>query len=452
MLYYGSKISENIRRREPEGYLICVNVPIARSGTQKYLPEELDQEREGMITVYRPEEEVFSQATMASFEGMPVTNDHPESDEGVTKDNAQWLIKGHAQNVRRGTGSESNMLLADLLITDGATIEAVLNGKREISCGYNYELCEEDGRFVQRQIRGNHIAIVDKGRAGHRVCIKDSAPNNERRHNNMSKKKNGIWAKMLTSFAKDADAEELAEAVEAMDELINPEEEPKATDADVSEKLDTITDLLQNNLAPKTEEDEEEKEEVQTDDEPDKLDTVIDLLKQLLEKQVKDEEPEKDPLQKLEDDLDELEAAQETEEDEDEEDPEDLITPDEDPEEPESHFVDPEEINEEDEDETEEEEEKPVADKRAKDAMRAAIKAVKPVIAQLPPSQRKAAADAAAASLRKSYGMTGKAKRNDYLAIKKRKARSMDSAAATKKAEANLAKKIMASRNANYKK
>ena len=44
MLYYADRISDNIRKREPEGYLICVNVPIARSGTQKYLMDELEKQ------------------------------------------------------------------------------------------------------------------------------------------------------------------------------------------------------------------------------------------------------------------------------------------------------------------------------------------------------------------------------------------------------------------------
>ncbi|MER2055798.1 MAG: DUF2213 domain-containing protein, partial [Clostridia bacterium] len=77
MQYYGNRISENISRREPEGYLLCLNVPVARTGMQEYLPEELGVTagstgvctRYGhgqLIQVYRPEEEVFAPETMAS--------------------------------------------------------------------------------------------------------------------------------------------------------------------------------------------------------------------------------------------------------------------------------------------------------------------------------------------------------------------------------------------------
>ena len=138
--YYGTRLSENISRREPEGYLLCLNVPVARTGSQEYLPEELGLTGTGPVPVYRPEEEVFSPETVASFEGMPVTNDHPP--DGVDVSNIRALQKGHAHNVRRGSGEESDLLLADLIITDPVLIDLVLSGKREISCGYTYELCE----------------------------------------------------------------------------------------------------------------------------------------------------------------------------------------------------------------------------------------------------------------------------------------------------------------------
>ena len=41
MHYYGTRLSDNISRRDPEGYLLCLNVPVARTGVQEYLPDEL---------------------------------------------------------------------------------------------------------------------------------------------------------------------------------------------------------------------------------------------------------------------------------------------------------------------------------------------------------------------------------------------------------------------------
>ena len=174
MQYYGSRISDNIATTS-EGYLICVNVPIARTGEQEYLASEVlvDGGNEKVI-VHRPEEEVFAKETIASFEGKPLVNDHPNED--VTVENISNYSIGHAQNVRRGTEVDSDKIIADIYVTDADAIEDIKNGKREISCGYDCAYVENaDGTFTQTKIRGNHIALVDRGRAGDSVKIRDNA-------------------------------------------------------------------------------------------------------------------------------------------------------------------------------------------------------------------------------------------------------------------------------------
>ena len=447
LLYYATRISENISKREPEGYLICKNVPIARSGTQIYLAEELELNGDGdrEVEVIRPEEEVFSKATIASFEGMPLTDDHP--DEGVNVDNINYLQVGHVENVRRGTGDESNMLIAELFITNPEVIEKVLSGeKREISCGYNYELSEENGKYYQRQIRGNHIAIVDKGRAGHRVCIKDSFPKKGRRETMRKEKTNrtGILSRMFAAYARDAEPEEIAEAADAIQEIAA---EPVETDPDEAPKSAT--------------------EASQQDDGEDILGAIMARLEAIEAKlNATDEEPvEEDPLEKFEGDLDE--AAQENpvppqfvENGEDEE--EGCAYPQEEQDEEEqleAHYADPEVINEQDEDVDEviaENNNEPISvdcrgrDRRAIDATRAAIRAVKPFINSLPAAQRKKAADALVKSLRKTSGLDATSKKNGYIAIKK--ARRTADSEKRRQAEKELGDRIMAKRNINAKK
>ena len=80
--YYGSKISDNLTKT-PEGFLICHNVPIARTGQQLYLGSETpfkELPSNDTVKIVRHPEEVFSKATLASFEGKPVTDDHPLED------------------------------------------------------------------------------------------------------------------------------------------------------------------------------------------------------------------------------------------------------------------------------------------------------------------------------------------------------------------------------------
>ena len=93
-------------------------------------------------------------------------------------------------------------------------ITKIKNGKREISCGYDcLWVPTADDAYEQREIRGNHIAVVDKGRAGHKVAIRDDAGRSKK----MSKSKN-IFARMLAAFAKDADTtpDDLLEASQAV--------------------------------------------------------------------------------------------------------------------------------------------------------------------------------------------------------------------------------------------
>jgi hypothetical protein len=209
--YYGDRISENMTET-PEGYLICHNVPIGRTGWQEYLGQEIGQNDlyDHKVQVYRSPEEVFHPAAIASFEGKSTTDEHPS--DWVRPDNYSSLEKGHVTNVRRGSGEDANSLLADLIIKDPKLISNVKHGgKREVSCGYNavyIPIPGEDAQFAQTQIRGNHVAIVGNGRAGHEVAIKDSADKLIERGKRMN-----IVQRMFSALTKDgASPEELLEA------------------------------------------------------------------------------------------------------------------------------------------------------------------------------------------------------------------------------------------------
>lgn len=175
--YYGDKISNRIAKT-PEGFLICQDVPISRTGYQEYLASELLDNpvlKNKIIPVYRPASEVFDVRSLASFEGKPVTNEHP--DEDVTPENYQQYSCGHVQNVHAGDGEDANKVLADLYITDPILIKLIEKGKREISCGYYAEERKDSsGKIFQTRIRGNHVAVVQNGRAGNKVCIRDKNP------------------------------------------------------------------------------------------------------------------------------------------------------------------------------------------------------------------------------------------------------------------------------------
>jgi hypothetical protein len=157
----------------PEGFLVAHNVPISRIGVYDYLEKEIKADGSGQVVkVFRDPAEVFSPAAIASFEGKPLTDDHPT--DGVFPDGARYLVKGAVQNVRRGSGDKADLLLADLIVYDEQLIQEIKNGKREVSAGYDCDYVPRgDGSYDQRNIVGNHVAVVDKGRGGDRVRIND---------------------------------------------------------------------------------------------------------------------------------------------------------------------------------------------------------------------------------------------------------------------------------------
>jgi uncharacterized protein len=171
--YTTSRLSENIHET-PEGYLLCIGVPIARTGEQIYGAGEtpITPDAEGKVIIQRDAAEVFRPETIASFEGKSITLAHP--DDFVNPTNWDDLTKGIAQNLRRGEGEQENDLVADFLITVKKAIDAVKAGLREVSCGYEADYIETGiGRGVQKNIIGNHIALVEEGRAGSSYAIND---------------------------------------------------------------------------------------------------------------------------------------------------------------------------------------------------------------------------------------------------------------------------------------
>ncbi|MFX2627742.1 DUF2213 domain-containing protein [Enterobacter chengduensis] len=203
--FFTTRLGET-RYQLADGSLLCKDVPIARTGTQTYLPEEIGLEpgADGLVVIYRTEDEVFSPETMASFEGMAVTLDHPEDGEGnivfVNPANFAELAHGHIQNVRRGTGGKSDLLIADVLVKRQEGIDAVNAGKNQVSCGYDAQYVQiGPGKGKQTEITGNHLAIVDKGRAGSRCAIGDSAPSKPKEKPAMS------WLKKVAQAIKTKD-------------------------------------------------------------------------------------------------------------------------------------------------------------------------------------------------------------------------------------------------------
>lgn len=254
MRYYtAAQLSERISET-PEGFLLCEGVPVARAGELLYAEGELTAEdgsdaieaKDGIIKVTRGTDDLFSPETIASFEGKPVTLNHPE--DFVAPDNWREVAVGHMQNVREGEGEDADKLLADLLITDREAIYAIKSKTmREVSLGYDAEYEQlEPGKGKQTNIKGNHIALVRRGRNGPSVAIRDAAPDNQPRKQSMKDKLMKLLGRAVdeampddvTADAKDQDPMEarLAKLEEMVGKLVEMEVSEEETETEVMDE------------------------------------------------------------------------------------------------------------------------------------------------------------------------------------------------------------------------
>ncbi len=167
---------------------------VGRPGIQEYvkgvdfadadLPDEWKSKQFGtLIKLLRPTMEVFNPQSMKSFESVPVTNNHPPTNV-VDSSNVKDVQVGFSRKVSASLDGES--VDAVVLIQDEKTIKSVI-GKDQISLGYQAEVDFTpgvDGVYgaydaSMREIRGNHIAIVDRARAGSDFKINDNQQQKE---------------------------------------------------------------------------------------------------------------------------------------------------------------------------------------------------------------------------------------------------------------------------------
>jgi len=228
LAYYASQLpGKETWFQTDEGYRIYKNVPINRTGSQEYLGREIkknpgyrdewDIGDDEVVTVHRPHSEVTSAETLASFEGKSTLDEHPPDPQVLIDalDEYEGVSCGHATNIRVGDTLDDGetSVIADLWVKHPELNIKIDGGVRDVSCGYTFLLDkDESGRYVMRKIRGNHVAVVPKGRAGSEVGIKDAALRRITMSNRLFR------ALGFQAWIKDAKPEEIADALEGMED------------------------------------------------------------------------------------------------------------------------------------------------------------------------------------------------------------------------------------------
>ena len=234
------------REKDANGFLHVKNCHCTKVQIAQYLGSEISNDLipDKVYNVFRPEEELKKAETIQSLNGVPLQLEHHDD-----------TAENPAQYTRIGaTGTDAAFsfpyLSNSLHFFNQKAIDLIESGEKcELSIGYDCEIHKESGEyagqpydFVQRNIKIQHVALVECGRAGSDVKVSDSKE---------------IILNSEKTEVKQMDKEKLLQ-------LINELVKAGATEEEIKAKIDELT-------ADACEDDDEvelEAEEVETE-EPD---------------------------------------------------------------------------------------------------------------------------------------------------------------------------------------
>lgn len=175
---------DSARTTDENGFLHVATSHITKACLNPYygreVPkwDELGLDPDKIYIAFRDPEEL--RKSVPTWAGLPLQFEHHE--EGADEKDAKDTRVGTV-----GTDVKWNAPYIDapLTVWDQKAIDAIKDGScRELSCAYFYDPDFTPGTyqgdsydFVMRNIRGNHVALVPEGRAGHDVLVADAQIN-----------------------------------------------------------------------------------------------------------------------------------------------------------------------------------------------------------------------------------------------------------------------------------
>lgn len=178
------------RTPDTNGWFEVKRNPLSKVGVFPYLGRQLGAgtdrfptgDPDKIYSVLRPAEELADPECLDSFRLLPIVDDHTMlGDEALP-----GRVAAEKKGVHGMTGDRvefdaaSGTLYANIKIISGALKKRIDNGKRELSCGYGCVYDFTPGMFqgkaydaIQRRLRGNHVALVNRGRMGPEVAVLD---------------------------------------------------------------------------------------------------------------------------------------------------------------------------------------------------------------------------------------------------------------------------------------
>lgn len=168
------------RSTDENGFLHVASSHITKATVNPYYGREIPGWREAGLdpdaVYYGFRDPVELQKSLPTWAGLPLhIEHHVDSADEPAKLTRVGAVGAAAWN--------APYVDAPLTVWDAEAIAAIEDGSfRELSCAYRYDPDFTPGRyegiaydFVMRNIRGNHVALVEEGRAGPDVVVADAA-------------------------------------------------------------------------------------------------------------------------------------------------------------------------------------------------------------------------------------------------------------------------------------
>lgn len=261
---------DSAREMDENGFITIESNPISRVGVFPYLARMVDAsaDPDKIVYVYRPAQELEDPECIESFKLIPFIDGHV-----MLGSTGEGYMPAEKKGVHGTTGAnvdfKDGVLYSDLRIFSETLANLINSGKKDLSLGYRCRYEKAPGIFagqsydyVQRSLRGNHLALVDQARCD--VAVLDNMTF-DRFDLNLEKEKMPATLDELDAkiVAQDAKLDKLTTALDTLVAKIAADE--KEDDKDDKDKKAEDADMEVEGGEKKKAEDDEDDEDKEKD-------------------------------------------------------------------------------------------------------------------------------------------------------------------------------------------
>jgi hypothetical protein len=237
------------RKIDVNGWIEIKDNPISKVGVFPYLGRQVDPSfpPDQIVMVLRDRDELSNPETIESFKLVPWIDEHVmlgPRESGLTPPEMKGIEGVIGENVYFDEAKQQ--LCANLKVFSDNMDDLIEGGKRELSMGYRCRYEVSSGVWngirydaIQRDIRGNHLALVKEGRMGPDIAVLDHVFTFDMKEPTMADKdedKKGMDAVVAEVKKMSEDMKAICDRLDSMDKKAKDEEEDPAIAADKAAK------------------------------------------------------------------------------------------------------------------------------------------------------------------------------------------------------------------------